>query len=414
MIVIRRIMATANPISEDNFILELNRVKESIVTKFREISEHLDERKTELLRQINAILVSYQSYKQEYETANEKKKDLEKTKLYLQSQFTNSPIKSVHYNFIVQINTELETVETPKQPKLVSFVCDNQKLLTEVNKLCKLVERVSEIDYTSKTQSIISVCDRGTGNEQLYSPYGVTVDHDTDNIYVTDYSNHCVKVFDNTAKYLYKFGDESGEGKMSHPIGLLIRNNTVFVSHNHCILVYQLDGKFVSSIGGEGSGKLQFNCPWGLSANESNNDIYICDSNNHRIQIISENLQFKSEFGKDTLRYPRDVKLTQQHIYVLDESNPCIHVYNYNHVLIKSMISRGRRNQITHSVFFFIDRYGNILITDISSSNISIFNSNSEIIHKIKVSYSPTGIVVDNQDRIIVVSQASKNCLQIF
>ena len=87
MIVIRRIMATANPISEDNFILELNRVKESIVTKFREISEHLDERKTELLRQINAILVSYQSYKQEYETANEKKKDLEKTKLYLQREY---------------------------------------------------------------------------------------------------------------------------------------------------------------------------------------------------------------------------------------------------------------------------------------------------------------------------------------
>ena len=118
-----------------------------------------------------------------------------KCRYSLQSQFTNSPIKSVHYNFIVQINTELETVETPKQPKLVSFVCDNQKLLTEVNKLCKLVERVSEIDYTSKTQSIISVCDRGTGNEQLYSPYGVTVDHDTGNIYVTDYSNHCVKVF---------------------------------------------------------------------------------------------------------------------------------------------------------------------------------------------------------------------------
>ena len=413
LIVIRR-MATANPISEDNFVLELNRVKESIVTKFREISELLDERKNELLRQINAILVSYQTYKQEFQTTSEKKKDLEKTKLLLQSQFTNSPIKSVHDNFIVQINTELEAIETPKQPKLFSFVCDKQKLLTEVNKLCKLVERVSEIDYTSKTQSIISVCDRGTGNEQLNNPHGITVDHDTDNIYVTDYSNHCVKVFDNTTKYLYKFGDESGEGKMSNPIGLLIRNNTVFVSHNHCILVYQLDGKFVSSIGGEGSGKLQFNCPWGLSANESNNDIYICDSNNHRIQIIFQDLQFKSNFGKDTLRYPCDVKLTQQHIYVLDESNPCIHVYNYNHVLIKSMISRGEGNQIIHSVSFFIDRSDNILITDRLSNTISIFNSNSEIIHKINVFSSPTGIVVDNQDRIIVVRHASKNCLQIF
>ena len=187
---------------------------------------------------------------------------------------------------------------------------------------------------------------RGTGNEQLNNPFGITLDHNTGNIYVADCGNHCVKVFDNTAKYLYKFGDGSGEGKMSYPRGLLIRDNKVFVSHNHCILVYQLDGKFVSSVGKEGIGKLQFNRPWGLSTDEYNNDIYICDSNNHRIQVISENLQYKSEFGKDTLRSPRDVMLTQQHIYVLDQSNPCIHVYNYNHVLIKSMISRGEGNQI--------------------------------------------------------------------
>ena len=42
---------------------------------------------------------------------------------------------------------------------------------------------------------------------------------------------------------------------MSFPRGLLIRGNKVFLSHNHCILVYQLDGKFVSSIGSEGSGE---------------------------------------------------------------------------------------------------------------------------------------------------------------
>ena len=45
-------------------------------------------------------------------------------------------------------------------PKLVrNFVCDKNKLVREVNELCKLVERVSEIDYKSKTQSVISVCD---------------------------------------------------------------------------------------------------------------------------------------------------------------------------------------------------------------------------------------------------------------
>ena len=348
-------MATANPISEDNFVLELNRVKESVVTKFREVSEHLDEMRTELLKQINSIIVSYQSYKQEFQTTSEKKKALEKTKLYHQNELANSPIIYLHDNVIVQINTELEAIETPKRPKLVSFVCDEKKLLTEVNKLCKLVERVSEIDYTSKTQSIISVCDGGTGNEQLNYPSDITVDHNTGNIYVADCFNDCVKVFDRTAKYLYKFGNRKGEGKISCPRRLLIRDNTVFLSQNHCVLVYQLDGKFFSRIGSYGSGELQFHYPWGLSTDESNNDVYVCDHDNNRIQIISENLQYKSEFGKDILRCPRDVKLSQQHIYVLDESNPCIHVYDYNHVLIKSMISWGKGNQITNSLSFSIE-----------------------------------------------------------
>ena len=79
---------------------------------------------------------------------------------------------------------------------------------------------------------------------------------------------------------------------MSDPVGLLIHGNKVFGSHNDCILVYQLDGKFVSSIGSGGSGELQFIYPSGLSTDAYNNDIYICDRNNHRIQIISENLQF--------------------------------------------------------------------------------------------------------------------------
>ena len=92
--------------------------------------------------------------------------------------------KSLQNTFLEQIDEELKTIVMPARPKLVTFVCDKNKLLSEVNELCKLVKRVSEIDYKSKTQSIISVCDKGTGNEQLNCPYGVTVDHNTGNIYV--------------------------------------------------------------------------------------------------------------------------------------------------------------------------------------------------------------------------------------
>ena len=98
--------------------------------------------------------------------------------------------KSVHENVIAQVNTELKSIETPIEPKMVTFECDSNKMLAELNKLGKLVEKVrSGIDYKSKKQPLVSVCEKGKGMEQLYNPHGVTVDNKTGNIYIADYSN---------------------------------------------------------------------------------------------------------------------------------------------------------------------------------------------------------------------------------
>ena len=409
-------MATATPPDkenrEENFQLELSRVKKEIESVFVELINCLESRKKHLFDQLKDILIRYQSYKNETEELTKRKIELEILSHQNQGQLSTSA-KPLQNKILELIDEELETIVMPARPNLVRFVCDKNKLMSEVNELCKLVKRVSQIDYKSKTQSVISVCDKGTGNEQLKWPLGVTVDHNTGNIYVADYWNNYVKVFDNTAKYLFKFRDGKGEGKMSYPKGLLIRDNKVFVSHSHCILVYQLDGKFVSSIGGRGSGELQFSYPRGLSTDEYNNDIYICDRSNHRIQIISENLQFKSQFGKDTLHYPCDIKHYKDNIFILDESNPCLHIYNRDLVLQQKVVTRGKGKQVNSPWFFFIDNFGNILITDLSSDSILILNSEFEFIHKISVS-EPTGITIDRDDRIIVTSDASHNCLQLF
>ena len=410
-------MATAYPQAtehgNDNFVLELNREKDKVRTRFIELREILTETEKKLMKALNDILSSYNSYQTEIKRMNEQRLELENIRnVHMTAVPTLPAVRTFHEKFLQDLNEQLKQLRTPVKPKLVSFVCDKEKLLIEVNKLCKLVERVSEIDYKSKTQSIISVCDKGTGNEQLNCPRGVTVNHNTGNIYVADYSNHCVKVFDKTAKYLSKFGDGKGEGKMSYPRGLLIRGNRVFVSHNDRILVYELDGKFVSRIGSAGSGELQFNGPFGLSTDESNNDIYICDYYNNRIQIISENLQYKSQFGKDALYRPHDITLYKDNIFVLDKSNPCLHIYKKDLVLQKSVVTRGEGQQVITSYFFFIDKFGYILITDHSSNSILILNSEFEFVHKISVT-NPIGITMDEEDRIIVTCDVSK-CLQIF
>ena len=415
-------MATANPTppdhGEDNFVIELKKIQEQIKQKFVEVIDFVKARESKVLKELDAILASYHSYRDEVVRQKLDRQDLEETR-----NFLNSKTTSISRNEIIltQINNELASIVSPTDPKMVHFVCDNKKMFAELNKLGKLVEKVVEVDYRSKIHPVVSVCERGKRLKQLNSPYGVTFDPKTGNIYVADFSNNCVKVFDDSERILFKFGDSDGDGKMIRPTGLVIIGDKILISNghflskqNHTILVYQLNGCFLSKFGKYGKDKLEFNDPRGLACNESNGDIYICDSGNNRIQILSKEFQFKSQFGADKLNYPLDVKLSKEYIFILDTSNPCMHLYDYNFNLQKSVISRGEGMQVVKSFSFFIDNIGNILISDHGSNSIQIYNSQVESICSVNTSSHPIGIVVDNQGRVIVVCESDKDCLQIF
>ena len=181
-----------------------------------------------------------------------------------------------------------------------------------------------------------------------------------------------------------------------------------------CILNYQLNGKFISKICKYGNGELEFNWPLGITIDESNGNIYVSDYHNNRIQILSQDFRFIFQFGKDTLKYPHDVKLSKEYIFVLDVSNPCLHLFSYNHILQKSVISRGKGMEVISPSHLFIDQTNNIFISDYGSNSIRIFNEEFQLIHEIFVSPNPMGITVDKRGRVIVVCHSVKNCLQIF
>ena len=259
-------MVTANPLREDNYELELNRVREKIKTKFAELIDCLKARESELLRELDNILASYLSYRSELEKVNEKRDSLIEMRQRNEEEIAASN-KSIQKNILRLIANELESIETPIEPKMVSFECDSNKLLAELNSLGKLAEKVrSGIDYRSKKQPLVSVCEKGKGIEQLYYPRCVTVDNKTGNIYIADTYSNCVKVFDSTGKCLFIFGDNECEGKMYFPLSVAICGDRILISQdNHCILNHQLKGKFISKIGSRGNGELKFNWPYGLT-----------------------------------------------------------------------------------------------------------------------------------------------------
>ena len=91
-------MATAYPIEaenrEDNYELELSRVREKIKTKFIELIDCLKARESELLRDLGNILTSYLSYRSELEKVNEKRDYLEKMRRCNEEEIAGSPVRS--------------------------------------------------------------------------------------------------------------------------------------------------------------------------------------------------------------------------------------------------------------------------------------------------------------------------------
>ena len=173
-------MAVSNPGNIDNFELEWCRVRQTTEVRFGELIDCLKTREEELLREMDGILADYHSYRSKLENVKEKKIEIERAKIYHQNELASSRIKSVHEKFISQLDTELKSIETPIEPKMVSFECDSNKMLAELRIWGKLVGKVrSGIDYKSKKHSleVVSVCEKGNGERKLNNPLDVTVDN---------------------------------------------------------------------------------------------------------------------------------------------------------------------------------------------------------------------------------------------
>ena len=210
---------------------------------------------------------------------------------------------------------------------------------------------------------------------------------------------------------------------MRFPRGICVFQNTVFVTQHggNCVNMYELEGKLMKSVGSEGNGETQFDSPYGIDVSDRNHNIYVCDYYNNRVQILTEELKYHSMLGIGLFTHPLDIKVTRDRVLVLDVSDPCMFIFNSDHLLINRIITRGSDKQTNNPHSFDIDTDYNIMMSDYSNHCVYVFNKEGEQIHKfgkpgqgIGEFFRPYGIVLDNTRRIIVVCCKDTNCLQFF
>ena len=169
---------------------------------------------------------------------------------------------------------------------------------------------------------------------------------------------------------------------MKQPLYIVIYKDRVFVTQygGCCLLVYELNGKFIQQVGTPGSAEGQFNNPRGIAIHNTNGDIYICNCSNNRIQIFSNDYSYKSQFGMSILKYPTDIQLTKDSIFVLSYQNPFLYTFNYNLTQLHNTVCDSICKHLKYPYSFFIDGNNNSILSDFSNNNIVIFNNTGHLL----------------------------------
>ena len=97
---------------------------------------------------------------------------------------------------------------------------------------------------------------------------GLTLNSNEDQLFITDTYNHKVQVFTPSEQFLRIFGNFTDiPFKLQNPIGIYYTpDNHLLISSsgNDCVLMFEEDGRFVSSIEGTYQGKERFSGPRGV------------------------------------------------------------------------------------------------------------------------------------------------------
>ena len=221
--------------------------------------------------------------------------------------------------------------------------------------------------FDIRGQRIRTFGSRGYSPEQMEYPRGIAID-DMDNIYVTSY--HKLQKFTSSGELIKCVGQRgSKEGEFEEPRGLALHNNQVYICDckNHRIQVFDLDLNFIQSIGSRDKGRDEFEAPYDVKFDTDGN-MYIVEFGNGRVQVLDRNGHFIRVFGEEGKRKlcgPSALHIVDKHVYVSDYTDHCIVVYEISGQFVTSFGGRGQKEYprcITSCADGFIhvcDQYNN-------------------------------------------------------
>jgi DNA-binding beta-propeller fold protein YncE len=250
---------------------------------------------------------------------------------------------------------------------------------------------------------------KGTEDGQFTWPNSIAVDKDG-NVYITDEYLHRISIFDPDGKFLHKWGTEGdGNGQWNRPAGIVFDaddNLLVADSLNHRIQKLSKDGQFLDQWGGPGAADGQFNTPWGITVDHQDN-VYVADWRNDRVQKFAPDGRFLLKLGRPgsgdgEFHRPSGVAVDREgYIYVVDWGNDRVQVFDSSGAFVANLTGDAR-----------FSRWAEERMAS-NPENMLEQRQKARSLNPEKRFFQPTGIEVDQENRIIVVD-CGRHRLQIY
>ena len=195
----------------------------------------------------------------------------------------------------------------------------------------------------------------------------------------------------------------------------------VYVTSGHSVQKFNKYGE-VKSVGRKGRLNGQFEHPWGVRYH--NNQVYVCDRDNGRVQVLDTNLNFVRSFtgsGPGQLKDPVDIDIDRHgYIYVLDENKNKVLVFSEDGQYLRHFGQRGQGKDELGCPRGLCVSGDFVYITEWHNSCVSVFHTCGEFVHsfgrfgpgrgELKIPY---GIAID-QDGFVFVCDCYNNRTQVF
>ena len=232
----------------------------------------------------------------------------------------------------------MRVVTDLKGPYGIAFNSQGDMIVSECGS-----HQVSVFDIRGQRIRTFGSC--GDSSEQMNYPAGIATD-DADNIYVS--SKHKLQKFTGRGELIKCVGQwGSKEGEFGDPRGVTLYDNQVYVCDrdNHRIEVFDLDLNFIRSIGSRGKGRCEFDAPYDVKLDTAGN-MYVAEWRNARVQVIDSSghfIRFFGQEGKGKLNTPSALHIVDKYVYVSDWSGQCIVVYDTSGDFVTSFGRPGHK-----------------------------------------------------------------------